>query len=57
MKKAKGKKATVVRLNEKLLIISGTKGPMMFVKKDITKNVRKINPSIRWLLFIVFYKV
>jgi hypothetical protein len=41
MKNANGKNAAAVRLTWKLLIMSGTMGPMMFVSSEITKNVRK----------------
>jgi len=46
MKKAKGKKATKVKLKLKPLIKSGIKGPIIFVKKEITKNVSRIRKTI-----------
>ena len=46
MKNAKGRKAEKIRLNLKLLITSGLSAPKMFVIKEMTKNVRKINPTI-----------
>jgi hypothetical protein len=46
MKKAKGKKATKVKLKLKPLIKSGIRGPIMLVKKEITKNVSRIRKTI-----------
>jgi hypothetical protein len=45
MKNANGSTATRVRLKSKSSIISGTRGPMMFVRNEITKKVRKIRPT------------
>jgi len=39
MKKAKGRMATRVRLRLNQVIISGIRGPMIFVKNEMTKNV------------------
>jgi hypothetical protein len=41
MKKEKTRNPAAVRLTWKLLIISGTIGPRMFVSRDMTKNVSK----------------
>jgi hypothetical protein len=46
IKKEKGSTATNVRLKSKPLIISGIKGPIMFVRNEITKNVSRISPTI-----------
>jgi hypothetical protein len=50
MKKAKGRSATMVRLRRKLLMISGTRGPMMLVRSEITKKMRKTSPTMKVLL-------
>jgi hypothetical protein len=42
----------VVRLRSKLSIISGTSGPMILVRKEMTKKVSNINPIIKIFLFI-----
>ncbi len=47
MKKAKGKKETKVKLKLKELMISGMSGPMILVKKEMTKNVNNTKPTIR----------
>ena len=47
MKKEKGKKETKVKLKLKELIISGMSGPMILVKKEMTKNVNNTKPTIR----------
>jgi hypothetical protein len=47
MKNAKGRKETKVKLKLKELIISGISGPMMFVKKEMTKNVNKTRPTMK----------
>tara|TARA_Y100000768_G_scaffold119478_1_gene88266 strand:- start:505 stop:702 length:198 start_codon:yes stop_codon:yes gene_type:complete len=44
-KKEKGRKAAIDKLKLNALIISGTSGPMIFVKKEITKNTNKIIPT------------
>lgn len=46
-KKANGRKETKVKLKRKELIISGISGPMIFVKKEMTKNVNNTKPTIR----------
>jgi hypothetical protein len=46
MKNAKGRKAENVKLSLKLLITSGLRAPNMFVIMEITKKVKKINPTI-----------
>jgi hypothetical protein len=45
MKNAKGRKETKVKLKE--LIISGMSGPMIFVKKEMTKKVNKTRPTMK----------
>ena len=45
MKNAKGSTATRVRLKLKSSMISGTRGPMMFVRNEMTKKVRKMRPT------------
>jgi hypothetical protein len=45
MKNANGSTATSVRLRLKSSMISGTSGPMMFVRNEMTKNVRKTRPT------------
>ncbi len=47
MKNAKGRKETKVKLKLKELIISGMSGPMIFVKKEMTKNVNKTRPTMK----------
>jgi hypothetical protein len=47
MKNAKGRKETKVKLRLKELIISGMSGPIIFVKKEMTKNVNKTRPTMR----------
>ena len=42
IKNANGSTATSVRLSLKSSIISGTRGPMIFVRNEITKKVRKM---------------
>ena len=44
-KNEKGRKAAIDKLKLNALIISGTRGPMMFVKNEITKNTNKIKPT------------
>jgi hypothetical protein len=46
MKKAKGSRATMVRLRLKSSMISGINGPMMLVRKDMTKKVKKISRTV-----------
>jgi hypothetical protein len=41
IKKEKGSTAAAVRLTRKLLMMSGTIGPSMFVRNDITKNTSR----------------
>lgn len=45
MKNANGRTATSVRLNWKSSMISGMSGPMMFVRNEMTKNVRKMRTT------------
>jgi hypothetical protein len=45
MKNAKGRNAENVKLSLKLLITSGLRAPKMFVIKEMTKKVKKINPT------------
>jgi hypothetical protein len=45
IKKAKGRTATNVRLNLKPLMISGTNGPMILVRNEITKKVNRIRAT------------
>jgi hypothetical protein len=45
MKKEKGSTAAAVRLTRKLLMMSGTMGPRMLVRNDITKNTSKTKPT------------
>lgn len=45
IKNANGRTATSVKLNSKSSIISGTRGPMIFVRNEITKKVRKMRPT------------
>jgi hypothetical protein len=47
MKNAKGRKETKVKLKLKELIISGMSGPMIFVKKEMTKNVNNTKLTMR----------
>jgi hypothetical protein len=47
MKKAKGKNETKVKLKLNELIISGISGPIILVKKEMTKNVNNTKPTIR----------
>jgi hypothetical protein len=51
-KNEKGKKEAIVRLNPKVLIMSGTRGPIILDKKEITKNTRKIKPTNNGFFFI-----
>jgi hypothetical protein len=45
MKNANGSTATIVRLRLKSSMISGTRGPMMFVRNEITKKVSNMRPT------------
>ena len=47
MKNAKGRKETNVKLKLNELIISGMSGPMIFVKKEMTKKVNKTRPTMK----------
>ena len=49
----KGIKEAILRLNPKLFIISGTNGPMILVRNEITKKVTRIN-TIRIGFFFIF---
>jgi hypothetical protein len=51
-KKANGRKAAIVKLSSKLSIISGTRGPMIFVRKEMTKKMIRIKPTKRGFLII-----
>ena len=44
-KNEKGKKAAIDKLKLNALIMSGTRGPMIFVKNEITKKTNKIIPT------------
>ncbi len=44
-KNEKGKKAAKDKLKLNASIMSGTSGPMIFVKNEITKNTNKIIPT------------
>ena len=46
MKNENGKKAAAAKLTWKLLMMSGTIGPRMLVNRDITKKVKKTNPTM-----------
>ena len=49
-KNEKGRKAAMDKLKLNVLIMSGTSGPMIFVKNEITKNTNKIIPTKNVLL-------
>lgn len=49
-KNAKGRKAAIDKLKLNALIMSGTSGPMIFVKNEITKKTNKIIPTKKLLL-------
>ena len=49
-KKEKGRKAAIDKLKLNALIMSGTSGPMIFVKNEITKKTNKIIPTKKLLL-------
>tara|TARA_B100000902_G_C26992895_1_gene755948 strand:+ start:492 stop:764 length:273 start_codon:yes stop_codon:yes gene_type:complete len=44
-KNEKGRNAAIDKLKLNALIMSGTRGPMIFVKNEITKNTNKIIPT------------
>jgi hypothetical protein len=46
-KNEKGRNETKVRLKLKELMISGMSGPIIFVKKEMTKNVNKTRPTMK----------
>ena len=48
-KNEKGRKAAIDKLKLNALIMSGTRGPMIFVKNEITKKTNKIIPSKKLL--------
>ena len=50
-KNAKGRNETKVKLKLKELIISGMSGPMIFVKKEMTKKVNKTRPTMKQYFF------
>ena len=45
-----GRKAAIDKLKLHALIMSGTRGPIIFVKNEITKNTNKIIPTKNLLL-------
>ena len=45
-KKEKGKNPAMPMLRSKLVMISGTSGPRMLVKKEITAKIKKISATI-----------
>jgi len=45
MKNANGNSAASVRLSPKSSMISGMSGPMIFVRNEMTKNVKRIRPT------------
>ena len=49
-KNEKGRKAAMDKLKLNASIMSGTSGPMIFVKNEITKNTNKIIPTKNLLL-------
>jgi hypothetical protein len=51
-KKEKGKNPARPMLRSKLSIMSGISGPSMFVRKEMTKKMRKIRPTINVFLFM-----
>jgi hypothetical protein len=46
MKNAKGRMATRVRLRLNPFMMSGTRGPKIFVRKEMTKKVNITMPTI-----------
>tara|TARA_Y100000768_G_scaffold121118_1_gene89544 strand:+ start:490 stop:762 length:273 start_codon:yes stop_codon:yes gene_type:complete len=48
-KNEKGRKAAIDKLKLNALIMSGKRGPMIFVKNEITKKTNKIIPSKKLL--------
>lgn len=53
-KNEKGRKAAMDKLKLNASIISGTSGPMIFVKNEIIKNTNKIIPTKNLLLKLKF---
>ena len=51
-KKKKGRKPASPMLRSKLLIISGTNGPSMLVRKEMTENIKKIRITMSVFCFI-----
>ena len=49
-KNEKGRNAAIDKLKLNASIMSGTRGPMIFVKNEITKNTNKIIPTKNLLL-------
>jgi hypothetical protein len=47
IKNAKGNRAAKVKLKLKLCITSGLSEPNIFVMKEITKKIKKINATIK----------
>jgi hypothetical protein len=52
-KKAKGRNPANPILRLKLSMISGIIGPRILVRKEMTKNIRKIRMTINVFLFII----
>jgi len=55
-KKEKGRNPARPRLRWKLSIISGTSGPSILVRNEITKKIRNTSPTIRgcFLFFMIW---
>jgi hypothetical protein len=52
IKKENGRDAAIALLTLKSLIISGIKGPIILVRKEIIKNINTIITTMKKLLFI-----
>ena len=52
-KKENGRKPAIPILKSKLSMISGTNGPSMLVKKEITEKIKKINATMTRFDFIM----
>ena len=50
MKKANGRIAAIVSDTWKSVMMSGTSGPRMLVRKEITKNTKNTTATKNWLL-------
>jgi hypothetical protein len=46
MKKEKGRNPAIPRLKWKPSIMSGTSGPRIFVRKEMTKKINNTSPTI-----------